>query len=66
MQNGGSNELGVRIRDQEVPKSERFSLSWIYLAKEWRIGQRPQSLNTSWMDEGEECIQMYCAPFVCH
>lgn len=32
------NEIGMRIEDQEVPKSKHFWLSWIYLAKEWRIG----------------------------
>ncbi|RXH83155.1 hypothetical protein DVH24_003653 [Malus domestica] len=39
---GCSNELGVRIGDQKVPKSElTLSLSWIYLAKEQRIGWSP-------------------------
>ncbi|KAB2612838.1 RNA-directed DNA polymerase (Reverse transcriptase) [Pyrus ussuriensis x Pyrus communis] len=39
--NGGQNELGVRIGDQEVPK-RLLSLPRIYLAKEQRIRWRPQ------------------------
>ena len=39
--NWGSNELGVRIEDQEVPKSDRFRYLKIYLKKEWRIRWRP-------------------------
>ncbi|KAM0972281.1 hypothetical protein ACFX2A_020433 [Malus domestica] len=48
--NGGQNELGVRIRDQEIPKSDRFRYLGSILQKNGELdGDLNHRIQAGWM-----------------